>query len=195
MAATSTAIMAATMAATALSTGIGIYSSIKQSQAQQAQAEYQSEVANRNAELAEQQASAQRMQGFVNAQTERRKTAQLIARQRAQAGASGVAVDSGSFADIAEDTAAAGAMDAVNAYNAGLDKGYNSELQAWSYRTNAEGYQQAADNAGAAGTLSALGQGIGGIAQMGSVWNAFRSPYSQPEKSPKFKVNAGVDIR
>ncbi len=168
--------MVGTLAATALSTGIGIYSSIKQSQAQQAQAEYQAKVANRNAELAQQQASAQRAQGYEAAQKERLKTARLIGQQRAQAGASGVAVDLGSFADVAEDTAAQGEMDALNAYNAGLDRGYNSELQAWNYKTNAEGYQQAADNAGAAGTLNALGQGIGGIAQMGSVWNSFRSP-------------------
>ena len=59
-------------------------------QAQQAQAEYQSKVAQRNADLAEQQASAQRMQGYEQMQAERLKTARLIGQQRAQAGASGV---------------------------------------------------------------------------------------------------------
>jgi len=181
------------MAATAISTGIGIYSSIKQSQAQQAQAEYQSAVARRNAELAEQQASSLRRQAFEDKQSKRLQTARLLASQRAAAGASGVAVDMGSFEDVAEDTAARGEMDALNAYNKGMDSGYNAEVQAWNYKTTAEAQDMAADYAGTAGTLNAIGQGIGGIAQMGSVWNAFRNPV--PETKPKFTAHAGVDIR
>jgi len=174
--AASTALLAVSMAATAISTGIGIYSSIKQSQAQQAQQEYQSAVARRNAELAEQQASALRKQAFEDKQSRRFKTAQLLASQRAQAGASGVAVDTGSFEDVAEDTAARGEMDAINAFNRGMDQGYNAEVQAWNYQTTAEAHDMAADYAGQAGALNAIGQGIGGIAQMGSVWNSFRDP-------------------
>lgn len=189
MAATSTMLMAASLAATAISTGIGVYSSIQQGKAQAAQAEaaenqarYQSEVARRNADMAEQQASAQRMQGFEAAQAERLKTARLIGRQRAQAGASGVAVDSGSFEDVAEDTASAGEFDALNAYNSGIDKAYNTEIQAWNYTNQAAGYDAQADSysmqasaAGPSSTLSAIGQGIGGIASMGSTWAKFDS--------------------
>lgn len=173
--ASATTLMVASLAATALSTGIGVYSSIKQGQAQQAQAEYQSKVAQRNADLAEQQASALRMQGYEQMQAERLKTARLIGQQRAQAGASGVAVDSGSFEDVAEDTKAAGEFDAINAYNQGIDRAYNSEIQAWNYNSQAEGYQAQADAAGSSSMLNAIGTGIGGIAQMGSVWAKFDS--------------------
>jgi len=176
--ASATAMMAVTMAATAISTGIGIYSSIQQSQQQQAQAEYQADIARRNADLAEQKASAERRAGYEQAALKRLQTAQLISRQRAQAGASGVEVDSGSFEDIAEATAMSGEMDAINAYNAGVDAAYNAEIGAWNYRNQAEAYDDAAGNAAAGGTLAAIGQGIGGIAQMGSVWNSFRTPAS-----------------
>lgn len=189
MAAT-TAIMAASLAATAISTGIGVYSSIKQGQAQQAQAEYQSKVAQRNADLAEQQASAQRMQGYEQMQAERLKTARLIGQQRAQAGASGVAVDSGSFEDVAEDTKAAGEFDAINAYNRGVDAGYNSEIQAWNYNSQAEGYQAQADAIGSTSPLNAIGQGIGGIANVGSTWAMFDARFGDHTSGKGFTTNS-----
>lgn len=203
MAATSSVLMAASLAATALSTGIGVYSSIQQGKAQAAQAKaaenqarYQSEVARRNADMAEQQASAQRMQGFEAAQAERLKTARLIGRQRAQAGASGVAVDSGSFEDVAEDTASAGEFDAINAYNSGIDKAYNTEIQAWNYNNQAAGYDAQADSygmqasaAGPTSTLNAIGSGIGGIANIGSTWAQFDAKYGDHTSGPKFTSN------
>ena len=195
----SAALMAASLAATAISTGIGVYSSIKQGQAQQAQAEaaanqarYQSEVAKRNAEMSEQQASAQRMQGYEAMQAARLKTARLIGQQRAQAGASGVAVDSGSFEDVAEDTASAGEFDAINAYNSSIDKAYNNEIQAWNYESQAAGYDYAANQAGQSSMLNAIGTGIGGIASMGSTWAKFDNPSSTKSG---FRVNSGVEIR
>ena len=172
----STLMTVASLAATAISTGAGIASSIQQSQAQAAQLEYQSKVAQRNADLAEQQASAQRMQGYEAMQAERLKTAKLIGRQRAQAGASGVSLDSGSFLDVVEDTAATGEMQAINAYNQGIDSGYNSEIQAWNYESQAAGYDSAAGQARSSGLMSAIGQGIGGIADMGSTWAKFSNP-------------------
>lgn len=173
----------------AIGTAVSVASGVQQAQAQQAQAEYQSKVARRNAELAEQQASAQRMQGYEQMQAERLKTARLIGQQRAQAGASGVAVDSGSFEDVAEDTKAAGEFDAINAYNQGIDRAYNSEIQAWNYNSQAEGYQAQADAIGSTSTLSAIGSGIGGIANMGSTWAQFDAKYGDHTSGPKFTSN------
>ena len=175
---------AVSLAMTAIGTVAGIASSASQAQAQSAQAEYQSKIAQRNADLAEQQASAQRMQGYENMAAERLKTARLIGQQRAQAGASGVAVDSGSFLDVAEDTAARGDIAAINAYNKGIDTGYNSEIQAWNYESQAAGYDYSAGQAQSAGVLSAIGQGIGGIADMGSTWAKFND-----NPAPKTTLN------
>ena len=181
----STALMAASLAATAISTGIGIASSIQQSQAQAAQQEYQSKIAQRNADLAEQQASAQRMQGYEAMQAERLKTAKLIGQQRAQAGASGVSLDSGSFLDVAEDTAATGEISAINAYNQGIDQAYNSEIQSWNYQSQAAGHDFAAGQAQSSGVWNAIGQGIGGIADIGSTWATFDAKYGDGGKAGK----------
>ena len=54
--------------------------------------------------------------------------------------ASGAAVDVGSNLDLQADTAAQGEIDALDAYNAGLDSAYNYELQAHNYRQQAAAY-------------------------------------------------------
>ena len=89
MALSAGAITAISLASTALSTGVGVYSSIQQSKAQQSQEEYQADVARQNQKLAEEQASAQRKEGYDNMVAKRQETAKLIGRQRAAAGASG----------------------------------------------------------------------------------------------------------
>ena len=53
-------------------------------------------MARQNQQLAEQQASAQRKEGYDNMIAKRQETAKLIGRQRAAAGASGATVDVGS---------------------------------------------------------------------------------------------------
>ena len=169
--------MMASLIMSAVGTAIGVAGSIQQSQAQAAQMEYQSEIANRNAKLAEQQASAQRMQGYEAMAAERLKTAKLIGQQRAQAGASGVSLDSGSFLDVAEDTAATGEMQAINAFNQGIDTAYNSEIQSWNYQSQAAGYDYASGQAQSSGIWNAIGQGIGGIADIGSTWAHYDARY------------------
>lgn len=169
--------MMASLIMSAIGTAIGVAGSIQQSQAQAAQMEYQSKVAQQNAKLAEQQASAQRMQGYEAMAAERLKTAKLIGQQRAQAGASGVSLDSGSFLDVAEDTAATGEISAINAYNQGIDQAYNSEVQAWNYESQAAGHDFAAGQAQSSGVWNAIGQGLGGIADIGSTWATFDAKY------------------
>lgn len=171
-------------AATLVGTGIGVYSSIQQSKAQSAQAKYQEKISKRNAEIAEQQASAQRRQGYEDMLNQRRRTAAMIGQQRAIAGSSGTVVDFGSIADVTEETAMRGEFDAVNTYNRGIDTAYNSEIQAWNYSTQADAYDAQSSSYRQAGVLGALGTAAGGIAQMGSTWANFNSKYpsSQAQK-------------
>ena len=166
---------AVSIAATALSTGIGVMGSIQQSRMQQQQAEYQADVARQNQKLAEQQASAERKQGYENMIAKRQETAKLIGRQRAAAGASGAVVDFGSNLDLQADTAAQGEIDAINLYNQGLDRAYNSEIQAWNYGSQAEAYDSRASAAGSSGWMSAAGTALGGIASIGSTWANYSS--------------------
>lgn len=187
MAMTATVLAVAGTLATIASTGIGIYSSMQQAKAQQAQAEYQASmakynaaVANENKKLAEQQASAERREGYENMIAKRQETAKLIGKQRAAAGASGAVVDFGSNLDLQSDTAAEGEIDAINLYNEGLDKAYNYEIQAWNYANQSNAYDSSsgaysaqADSAAATGTMNAIGTGLSGIASVGSTWGKY----------------------
>lgn len=177
------------IAATAASTAVGVYSSIQQGKAAQKQADYQAKVAKQNQELAEQQASAERMAGYEEAQATRRKAASLIGSQRAAAGASGAVVDFGSNLDLQADTAAQGEMDAINAYNKGIDTAYNSQLQAWNYGQQAEGYKMQGQAAKQAGYLNAASTALGGIADMGSTWANYKATQPTAGKGNTFATS------
>lgn len=180
MAITTTTMMAISLAATAASTAVGVYSSIQQGKAAQAQADYQAKVAKQNQDLAEQQASAERMAGFEEAQTVRRKAATLIGSQRAAAGASGAVVDFGSNLDLQADTAGQAEIDAINAYNKGIDSAYNSQIQAWNYGQQATAYEASGQAAKNAGYLNAASSALGGIADMGSTWAGYKAKQPTP---------------
>lgn len=189
MAITTATMTAATLAATALSTGVGVYSAISSSQAQQRQMEaqaeqsrYQAEIANRNQQLAEEEASAKRREGYENMTAKRQETAKLIGKQRAAMGASGAALDTGSTLDLVADTAEQGELDAINLYNRGIDESYRSQIQAWNYGQQSAGnmaaadsYDSAASAAPAQGFMNAAGTALGGIASMGSTWGNYLS--------------------
>ncbi len=166
---------ALTLGATALSAGMGVYSSIRQGKAQAAQLRYQADAARQNQELAEQRAGAERRQGYETMIARRQETARLIGRQRAAAGASGAVVDVGSNLDLQADTAARGEIDAISAYNQGMDAGYNDELQARDDGRRAAAYDAGAGAAQRAGSLNAMSSALGGIAELGSTWSGFRA--------------------
>ena len=168
-------ITALTLAATGLSTGIGVVGSIRQARPQSEQMEYQADVARQNQQLAEQQASAERRQGYENMITQRQETAKLIGRQRAAAGASGAVVDVGSNLDLQADTAAQGEIDAINTYNQALDRAYNYDVQAVNYGNQAAAYDASASSTKKAGYINAFGTAIGGLATMGSTWAKFNA--------------------
>lgn len=168
MAISTGALAAISIAATAAGTGMGVMSSIQQGKARQAQAEYQADVARQNQQLAEQQAGAQRREGYDNMIAKRQETARLIGRQRAAAGASGATVDVGSSLDLQADTAAQGEIDALNIYNQASDKAYGTQLQGWNYGQQAAGYDAQADAAGSSIWSNAAGTALGASRRSGA---------------------------
>lgn len=170
-----TALVATSLAATALSSAVGVYSSIQQGKAQSEQAKYQAGIARQNRDLAEQQASAERRQGYENMIARRQETAKLIGRQRAAAGASGAVVDVGSNLDLQADTAFQGELDAISLFNKGIDAGYNAEIQAMQYGQQADAYEASASQYRNAGYLNATSAALGGIADIGSTWGKYSS--------------------
>lgn len=186
-AATTAAIVS--MASAAVSAGVGVYAAMasakqqqKQLEAQEEQARYQAEIEKRNQQIAENEASAKRYQGYEAMNAKRLETARLIGRQRAAMGASGAALDEGSTLDTVAETAAAGEMDAINLYNQGIDQAYRSQLDAWNYGQRAAGadasaeyYGSAAGSAMTGGYLNAAQAALGGISSMASTWGKMGS--------------------
>ena len=157
------------LAGTAAST----YASYQQAQAQkreaQAQADYQAAVAEQNQALAAEQARAQRREGYEEMIKTRQETAALVGKQRAIAGASGAQADAGSFLDLTLDTTEKGEIDALAAYQKGLDAAYNTEIQAWGYGQQAEGYKMASSQASKRNPWAAAGAtAISGLTQIGT---------------------------
>jgi len=173
-----------TLIAMGVAATIQTVSSYNQAQAQAANyrsqasaAEQQAAIASANQRLAEEQASAERRQGYEEMQTKRLEAARVIGQQRAQMGGSGVAVDQGSFLDVLADTASSGEISAINAYNQGIDRAYAQEIEAWNYentanayRAQASSYRKAARNSSRGAIWEALGTAAGGIASIGTTW-------------------------
>ncbi len=147
-------------------TAMSVSSQAQQAQAQQAQAEYQSKVAAKNQELAQEQARAARKEGYDASVRKRQEVASIIGSQRAVAGASGATVDNGSFLDLNLDTAEKGEMDALALYQQGLDKARNLEIQGWNAGQQSQAYAWQADRVDP--TAGMAGTALGGLAQAGT---------------------------
>jgi len=99
------------------SAGFGAISAISQSKSQQ-------KIAERNAQIAEQQALQIEQEAAFEESLKRSKTQKLKARQRAAQGASGGAVDVGSNLLVLEETAVLGEIDALTIrYRGGVSAG------------------------------------------------------------------------
>lgn len=98
-----------TLALTALSAA----STIMQGYAAKQQGEYSNQVAQYNARVQENEATQTRNRGVEEENRQRLRTAQLASQQRAQLGAAGVDIGSGSAAGLIEDTATMGEADAL----------------------------------------------------------------------------------
>ncbi len=156
--------------ATLFSAGLGAYSSIQQGKAQARQVETQANIVRQNQELAEDQASAQRREGYENMVRKRQEVAGIVARQRAVGGASGAQVDTGGLLDLNMDTREQGESDALTLLQQGYDQAWNSDMQAWNYGNQAVPHERQAASAKGAGWWNAGTTLVGGFASAGSMF-------------------------
>lgn len=97
----------------AVQIGVTIASAVAAGYAQKKQGEHENEIAKYNARVAENEAEKVRIKGVEEENIQRQKTAQLLAKQRAQLGAASVDLTSGTPLDIQEDTVLLGEVDAL----------------------------------------------------------------------------------
>ena len=123
---------------------------IKQGKFQKGTAEY-------NARVAENEAEETRNAGVERENIQRRKTAELLSKQRAQLGAGNVDLSSGSALQLQEETVALGEADALRIRS-------NFANQAESLETGAELTRREGEFAASAGRGAAFGTLLGGAA-------------------------------
>lgn len=136
----------------ALTAVAGLASAYQQRQ----QGKYQKGVADYNARVAENEAIETRNAGVERENIHRRKVAELMSKQRAQAGASGIDINTGSPLQLQQDTELLGEVDALR-IRSNFDRRGNA-LDTQATLTRAQGKQaQAAGNMNAMGTLLSTG--------------------------------------
>ena len=147
--------------------GIGALAStasfVMSGMAASSQAKYDAGVSTYNARRSENEATQTRNKGVEEENTQRQKTAQLLSEQRAQLGASGVSLASGSPLQLQEDTELLGEIDARRIKS-------NYDLQAQSLDDEA-GLQLS--NAGAqrtAGNNAMFGSALGAAGSVAGSW-------------------------
>ena len=107
---------------------------IEKAKATNAAAEYNAQMMERNAKLAEQEALWIEEAGRTDIAKLKLEVSQLMGSQRSSFSGSGAVVDSGSTAHVLEDTEQMGIIDAMT-----LER--NSAREAWSKRKEAQGYR------------------------------------------------------
>lgn len=127
------------------------------------QGKYQAGVAEYNASLAENEAQQIQAKSAEEENTQRRKTAELLSKQRAQLGASNVDLSSGSALQLQEDTEVLGEADALR-IRSNYDNQVASSLAEADLSRSDGAFAESAANSAVAGSI--LG-GISGVASSG----------------------------
>lgn len=154
-----------TIAATTIAAAGSVMGGIQAKQ----QANYQAQIAQRNAGLAEQSAKDALDRGQVAEQQQYRRTAQLSGAQRAAMAANGIDPDSGSGAAIQLDTASLGAQDAQTIRENAMRETKGYEINAANYTAQAVADRQAGKGALIGGLFKAGSTILSGASQFGQL--------------------------
>jgi hypothetical protein len=161
------------IASTAASTALSAYGMYSQGQQQKAASKYASAVAERNAQIEEQNAKDVEAAGRSEEQRQRIANSQKLGEQRAAAGASGVDIGTGTMLDSIADTAAIGEYDALTVRSNYQRQANAHYRQAEAYRDDAAAYSTSAGNAAVNGALGAAGTLLAGTGKVASSWYTY----------------------
>jgi len=164
--------------ATVASTVLGTVSSVQQGKQQQAMYNYQAQVAEENAKIANKNAANERQTGIEEARLQRMKTLQAVGSQQAAMAANGMDVTQGTSLDIIEDTAAMGELDALQIQTNYERKALAYEQQGLNFSNESRMDVIAGKNAYKTGMINAAQTGLNGVSKLTNVaskWVSFGS--------------------
>lgn len=157
---------AAMVAVTVASTAASAYS-------QNQQANYQSAVAEQNADVAEAQAQDSINRGNIEADQRRREMRQRSGTAAATMGATGADLSSGTALDIFGDNAQFGTLDSLTTVNNAQREAYGYQVQAANFLAQSDAAQSSGKSSMTQTLLTAPLKAYGAYQMGGGKWNPF----------------------
>jgi hypothetical protein len=151
---------------------LGAAGQIQQGQAQAAASNYNAQVAEMNATLADRKARDALERGQLEEQNKRMEVAQLQGRQKAAMAANGVDLTFGSPLDTIVDTAVLGELDALTVRRNANREAYDYEVQGVNQRAGATLDRMNAKSATTGSYLAAAGTVLGGA---GKAYSSYKT--------------------
>ena len=171
------AVMMGVSAAGAVVGGVGQYENMK---AQSENAAYQSQVAANNAKIAQQNAALETESGEVAAANYGMKTRSVVGTTKAQQGASGVDVNSGSSVAVRAGEAELGTLDALTIRSNAARKAYGYTVAATGDTASSQLLASQSQQASDAAPLSALSSILGSASSSGSALSKYMASSGSP---------------
>lgn len=145
---------------TTIMAAVAVVSGAFTAQQQRAQGKFQKGVADYNARVAENEAEETRAAGVERENIQRRRTAELISKQRAQLGAANVDIGSGSALQLQEDAEILGEADALRIRSNFERRAGSLDTSAALTETQGEFAESAGRNAAVGTLLSSAGKAL-----------------------------------
>ena len=195
-------VMAVGMAVTAVATGVQMHA---QNQAQKSQAASAKAAAERNAQMAENQAASHREQarneiakGIADRERQQRHAARAMGEQRANMGASGFEMDSGSNLSLLAESAAEHQYDSAVITSNAEQAAWQHEVAAMNATNQGSMYNWQAANANSgrgAANLAMAGTLLGGIGTGIGQYNQWQQVQQKPGASQTPIANTAQKLR
>lgn len=148
----------------AIPIGIALLGGVMGAQNAKQEGAFNSSMLNQNAGFKEQAANETIAAGNTSADWQRVRTGQAIGTQRSAQAANGIDVNSGSAAQLQDDTAMLGELDALTIANNAAREAYGYRVQAGQDRLNAAQVKVNAGNKATGSILGGLGSAFGSFA-------------------------------
>jgi len=182
----------ASMALTGLSTISGMQSASNQASAQQAQYNYQAQVADQNVKLAQQQAESNAVAGAQKAQQVYQRSQQIKAQQSVAYSANGLDISAGSPLDILSDTERLGQLDKANTLYDSANNTWAIQNQEVNYQNQAMYARNSAENAGIAGKNNSMAMLLNGVSSIAGQYNQYQQSGALTNKTTTPSINSSL---
>lgn len=169
-----------TLAATSLGTqalggGISIFGALNKGAAESDMYMYKAQVAQYNSQIAERNAQYEISKGGIDAFNNDLKVRQQLGTGRANIGASGFDISSGSGAQLLESAHDIGRYNTLSIVSDAQRRGYNDRVKAWDYLTQEQMDKSSADNARTTGMLDATSSLLGSASSISDRWSRYQT--------------------